>query len=148
MKVNAFLSCSGADLKLAGELALELKKRFNDAFYYKHPGDLTPGTEWMAEIAEKINDAQLGVVLHSDAWLQSGYCEYERDHMIRRRADHALELIPVKLTEGGPPLHKTMKGITYIRTWDPQTGSDRKIVVIADEIVAAYRKLAARKELG
>ncbi len=146
VEVNAFLSCAGADIEFAARLAAELKKRFNDAFYYKHPGDLTPGSEWMTEIAEKIDDAQVGIILHSRAWLESGYCEYERDQMIRRRADHALELIPVKLTDNGPKLHKTMSGITYVRTWDPHTNTEKAVDTIADEIVAAYRKLASKKE--
>jgi hypothetical protein len=135
--ISVFLSCSGADEAIAEPFAQALKSRFKTVFYYKHPRDLTPGREWMTQITEEIAAAQLGVILHSDNWLKSLYCQFEMDQMVRSRTEGGMKLIPVKIRKDDPELHMLLKGITYVKSWNFEGKPD----LVADEVVESYRSL-------
>jgi hypothetical protein len=98
-KEPVFLSYSGNDSSLAGQISAELKKRFQQVFDYQDGKSIIPGEPWIKKIFDQLSTAALGIPLVSNNYLKSGNCVHEAQDMVAQHDTGKMVIIPVKLYE-------------------------------------------------
>jgi hypothetical protein len=116
-----FVSYSGEDADVVGELISALKKRFKRVFDYRDAGQSIPGgASWMAEIFKQIAERPVGVLLYSPSYFKSDNCLHEAREMLARRdsREKKMRLVPVKLQQGALEIPPGFGDIQYLRSWE------------------------------
>jgi hypothetical protein len=97
--VEVFISYSLGDENLLKELLLHLavlKREGAISIWYDRL--VTPGNEWVEEIDERFNQAQIIILLISPSYLASDYCyDIEMPKALERHISNTARLIPVIL---------------------------------------------------
>lgn len=113
-----FVSYSGEDTEIAGELITALKQRFQQVFDYRDAGKSIPGgTSWIAEIFKQIAARPVGVLLYSPSYFKSDNCLHEARGMLARRDSREMKLVPVKLQQGELEMPAEFGDMQYLRRW-------------------------------
>ncbi len=97
-KLRIFVSYAGDDRDTAEKLVAVIRGKFPTVFDYRDRGkSLPPGSRWREEIKKEILGTQFGVLLISQAYKRSGYCNWEKDLLVDAHQDRSMPLFPVLL---------------------------------------------------
>lgn len=97
-KLRIFISYAGDDRDTAEKLVALIRGHFPTVFDYRDRGEsLPPGSQWREEIKKEILGAQFGVLLLSQAYKCSGYCDWEKNLLVDAHLDKGMPLLPVLL---------------------------------------------------
>ena len=133
---RVFVSYAGKDADYATTLVDTLKHHFEHVFSYRHPGELLPGEEWQERLIEELNEREIGVIIYSEAYEQSKYCDFERKKMVRQFIEGKMTLFPIVLTHDDPRPSDGLEGIQYMKAYD----------LPVEKIGALLRKQVADKQ--
>ena len=125
MAVDVFISYAHEDLAYLKELEkhlANLKRQNIIASWYD--GDIDPGTEWKAQIMERLNSAQIILLLVSADFINSDFCYgIEMQQALARQDAHQARVIPIIVRpvdwKGAPfaKLHALPTGAKPVTRW-------------------------------
>jgi small GTP-binding protein len=95
--VRIFVSYAHADDGLRAELSKHLSELKREGVAVWDDREIGPGAEWSAAIDERLEDAEIVLLLLSADFMASHYCRLEADRALKRHAKGEATVIPVVL---------------------------------------------------
>jgi hypothetical protein len=121
-KRKVFVSYAGVDRPVAERLVNEMRIHFPTVFDYQDRGEsLPPGSLWREKIKKDILEAQFGVLLISPAYLESGYCKWEKDLLVNAHIEKRTPLFPVLIDVQARDMPTGLESIQPARLRDDPT---------------------------
>src|SRR5690606_37358673 len=87
----------GADEDIASLISRQLKARFQDVFDYKDGESIRLGKSWQTEIDIRLQRAAVGVLILSQNYMSSEYCQLEARIMNKLKLERKLQMFPLKV---------------------------------------------------
>jgi hypothetical protein len=117
-KEAVFISYSGSDIDVAAPLIAAFKRRFQQVFDYRTPGEIPAGERWLETIFQRLSTAPVGVPLISRSYFESGNCVHEGQQMIAQGDNKKMRVIPIKVTDEKLDLPSWLQATQYLRMAD------------------------------
>lgn len=118
-KEAVFVSYSGADEDRVSPITQALRKRFQSVFDYRDGGQsIEPGQSWLNEIFAKLDRSAVGILMLSQAYLNSGNCAHEARSVIAARDEGKMTVVPIKLGREEMASPPWLTDIQYLRAWE------------------------------
>ena len=117
-KETVFLSYSGKDRDVAGDIANVLRNYFQTVFDYRDGSSVQPGKPWLPEIFDQLSQAAIAVPLLSLDYLASGNCMHEAQEIVTRCDSKVMRVLPVKVRDEPLNLPAWLQNLQYVRLKD------------------------------
>jgi TIR domain len=112
-KEPVFLSYSSADAGIAGQVADELRRLFQEVFDYRARASIPAGEFWQDHVSGELSSTAVGVILFSESYANSGHCMDEPRHLYDRKIENEAKLLPVRLDDS--PASSLLARLEYRR---------------------------------